>query len=77
MLGEGEIAPNKVFAATLFKQGAELGNAWCQFLYARTLWYGEGVVVDQAEATTLMQQAAAAGDKEAFPFCQQNNIPLP
>jgi TPR repeat protein len=52
-------------AASLFRQGAEKGDASSMFYYAQCLEAGVGLEADPAEARKWYEQAAAKGDTRA------------
>ncbi len=74
--GEGVPAPDQKKAASLFKKGAEGGNASCMFFYARCIEGGFGVKPSLMQATIWYRKAAEAGDRRAVEWCRKNSIPF-
>ncbi|HEY5812701.1 MAG TPA: hypothetical protein VIT23_08605, partial [Terrimicrobiaceae bacterium] len=63
-------------AVSLFREGAEKGNALCMFFYAMCFEGGVGMGKNLASARTWYVRSAQAGNRTALEWCKKNNIPL-
>jgi hypothetical protein len=64
-------------AVNLFKTGAEDGNPYCMYLFAKCLESGAGITENLPLAQQYYGDAAAAGDPGAIAWCNAQHIPIP
>ena len=62
---ESQLPPSMVEANKLFRQAANDGNPYAQFIYAQRLHFGDGALVNEKEAFYWCQKAALLGLDEA------------
>jgi TPR repeat protein len=68
--------PDPKKAVDLWKRGVDKQNAFCTWLYARSVENGIGVAKNPLLARSLYKQAAEAGDRHAIDWCRKNFVPF-
>lgn len=78
LYNNGDGVPRDLMKAVdLFADGSRQGDAYCMYLYARSLESGTGVAPNEEEAKSWYQKSAALGHPGAIAWCKAKGIAIP